>query len=65
MNYNPVHHDSNKHVEIADHYAREQVAAGTIEITRVDTKDNLADLMTKMLSRAQFWKLVNALIKKL
>ena len=33
MNYNPVAHETNKHVDLADHFAREQVAAGAITMT--------------------------------
>lgn len=37
MNYNPVHHEANKHVALADHYAREQVELGIITITYIPT----------------------------
>ena len=38
MNYNPVKRDASKHIDLADHYAREQVELGTISITHVSTK---------------------------
>ena len=58
MNYNPVHHEANKHVALADHYTREQVELGYITVTYVPTKDMLADALTKALSLAQWVYLV-------
>ena len=51
MNLNPVKHDASKHVDIADHYARELVERGLITMTLVGTKDMLADFLTKQLTR--------------
>jgi hypothetical protein len=58
MNYNPVHHEANKHVALADHYAREQVELGYITVTDVSTNDMLADALTKALCEAKFLKLI-------
>ena len=54
MTYNPVKREASKHVDLADHYAREQVERGTITISYVSTKDMIADLLTKALPRATF-----------
>lgn len=35
MAHNPVRHEASKHVDLADHYSREQVDRGTITITHV------------------------------
>ena len=59
MNYNPVRHSANKHVDIADHYAREQVQRGLISISYVRTEDMLADALTKALTREKFNYLVS------
>ena len=56
--YNPVLHESNKHVEVADHYARELVQRGIIDISYVSTKEMLADALTKVLSVTQFLYLI-------
>ena len=56
--YNPVLHESNKHVEVADHYARELVQRGIIDITFVGTKEMLADALTKSLPARQFLYLI-------
>ena len=59
MNYNPVHYEANKHVDLADHYAREQVHRGIITISHVPTTDMVADVLTKVLPTRQFTRLIN------
>ena len=56
MNYNPVNRAASKHVDLADHYAREQVERGTIVITYVWTTEMLADALTKALAAGPFEK---------
>ena len=58
MNHNPVHHEANKHVAIADHFAREQVELGIITISHMRTDNLPADALTKPLPKAKFLKLV-------
>ena len=58
MAYNPVHREASKHVNLADHYVREQVDEGTILITYVPTAVMLADALTKALPKTQFLKLI-------
>jgi hypothetical protein len=62
MTYNPVDRAASKHVDLADHYAREQQEAGTITITYVSTKDMIADLLTKPLAIADFARHANKLV---
>ena len=67
MAYNPVQHAASKHVDLADHYVREQVERGTITITHVGTAEMLADVLTKALGAQQFHKLIRsftALVKE-
>ena len=58
MNHNPVHHEANKHVAIADHFAREQVELGIITMSHMRTDDLPADALTKPLPKAKFFKLI-------
>ena len=58
MSYNPVNRNASKHVDLADHYVREQVERGTITVTYVSTKDMVADALTKSLPKDQFNKLM-------
>lgn len=51
---NPEFHARTKHIELRHHFLREQVLEGNINVVRVDTKDNLADIFTKPLARAAF-----------
>jgi hypothetical protein len=64
MTYNPVQRSASKHVDLADHYAREQQEAGTITITYVSTKDMIADLLTKPLAVADFTKHARKLVEQ-
>ena len=54
MTYNPVQRAASKHVDLADHYARELQELGTITISHVGTQDMIADALTKALDRAAF-----------
>jgi hypothetical protein len=65
MSYNPVQRTASKHVDLADHYAREQQEAGTITITYVSTKDMIADVLTKPLAQADFAKHTKKLVEQI
>ena len=62
MNYNPVKRSASKHVDLADHYAREQVERGVVAISYVSTKMMIADILTKALGRVDFNRLVQSMI---
>ena len=51
-----------KHNAIAYHRVREAVAAGTLRITKVDSKRNNADLLTKPLPSIDLHNLVNNIL---
>ena len=59
--FNPVDHQSNKHVRISCHYARELTDEGVIAPQRVATDKNLADIFTKPLGGVAFKSLVGRL----
>lgn len=63
MNHNPVQHEANKHCDLADHFAREQVERGIITISHVSTKNMLADLLTKALGPNDFTRLVKQIMQ--
>nr|XP_043615796.1 uncharacterized protein LOC122587696 [Erigeron canadensis] len=54
---NPVYHSRMKHVALDYHFVREKVAAGTLRVHHINSKDQLADALTKPLSRAPFLQL--------
>ena len=62
MAYNPTHSAASKHVDLADHYLREQQERGCITVTYVKTKDMVADIGTKALSAQKFKKHAEALV---
>ena len=59
--YNPVQHSRTKHIEIRNHFIRDHVARGDIELCYVPTKDQLTDIFTKPLDEARFCYLRNEL----
>ena len=54
MTRNPVQRSASKHIDLADHYAREQQERGTVNISYVSTKDMRADALTKHLAYCDF-----------
>ena len=59
--YNLVQHSRTKHIEIRNHFIRDHVARGDIELAYVSTKDQLADIFTEPLDEARFGYLRNEL----
>ena len=55
---NPVKHSRTKHIDVRHHFIRDCAEKKLIELHRVDTLDNLADLYTKAFDRARFEHLV-------
>ncbi|KAK0579728.1 hypothetical protein LWI29_030590 [Acer saccharum] len=51
---NPIFHSRMKHVAIDFHFIRDQVQSGSLRVTHVSSKDQLADALTKPLPRANF-----------
>ena len=43
-----------KHIAVKYHHFREHVRNGTLQIARIDTKNQLADIFTKGLPKPQF-----------
>lgn len=51
---NPVFHSRMKHIALDYHFIRNQVQAGILRVSHVSTHDQLADALTKPLSRSHF-----------
>ncbi|GJR99519.1 retrovirus-related pol polyprotein from transposon TNT 1-94 [Tanacetum coccineum] len=54
LSKNPVLHSRTKHIEIRHHFLRDNVQKGNITIEKVDSEDNIADILTKPLKREPF-----------
>ena len=52
-----VWHSHTKHIRVKYHYIRELVLNGEAKVTRVGSKDNVADILTKPLARLDFQRL--------
>lgn len=53
---NPSVHARSKHIDVRHHHQRECIASGFIKIEYVPTGDQVADIMTKPLSKVPFIK---------
>ena len=51
---NPVHHNASKHIDVRYHFVRDCVISGKIDLKKISTAANVADLMTKCLSADRF-----------
>ena len=54
MTENPVFHDKSKHIEIRYFYTRDMVQKGAIKLQYVSTDDQVANVLTKPISRVKF-----------
>ncbi|WVZ98286.1 LOW QUALITY PROTEIN: hypothetical protein U9M48_043748 [Paspalum notatum var. saurae] len=57
LSKNPVFHDRSKHIDVKFHYIRECIEEGRVDVEPIDTKLQLADILTKALGRDQFLQL--------
>jgi hypothetical protein len=61
MSKNPESHSRMKHIDIQQHFVRERVESGEVAIEYVPTEKQVADGLTKPLSRDKFTKFREAL----
>lgn len=51
---NAVYHERTKHIDVKYHFIRELVNDGVVQILKIDTEDNPADIFTKVLPVSKF-----------
>jgi hypothetical protein len=54
---NPIFHERSKHIRVRYHFIRGYLEEGSIRASYINTKDHLADLLTKPHGRIKFFKL--------
>lgn len=54
----PKFHGRAKHIDIKWHFVRDELKKGTIKIVYINTSDQIADLLTKGVPKAQFLRLI-------
>ena len=53
---NPLHHKRTKHIDIAYHFTRQMVDEDVVVLVKIDTADQVADMLTKPLGNILFSK---------
>ncbi len=61
---NPLHYKRTKHVDIAYHFTRQMVSEEVVKLVRINSEDQVADLLTKPLVKATFARHHNELKMK-
>ena len=59
---NPVHHKRTKHIDVKYHYIRLRQEEGDIQVVKIATRNNLADLFTKATDNQTFLRHVYAIM---
>ena len=54
---NPVNHERSRHIDVRFHFIREKVKKGSIELEHVGSKEQIADIFTKLLPITSFQEL--------
>jgi hypothetical protein len=54
LSENPMFHDRSKHIEIKYYYICDRVQKGEVKLQYISTDEQIADILTKHLSKGKF-----------
>ena len=58
---NPVYHERTKHVDVRYHFVRDMISKGEVNLQKIPTENNPADMGTKVVTLAKFKHCLNLL----
>ena len=61
MAYNPIHQDRAKHVEVDRFFIKEKLEEKILELPKIISEDQLANILTKVVSNRVFSKFLSKL----
>lgn len=61
LSKNNVHHERTKHIDVRLHYIRDMITEGVIEVVKIATEKNPANIFTKVLPVSKFQAALNLL----
>ncbi|XP_031272906.1 secreted RxLR effector protein 161-like [Pistacia vera] len=64
LSKNPIYHERTKHVDVRFHFIRDLINKELIELRKVPTEENPADMGTKIVTPAEFKHCMNLLFLK-
>ena len=54
LSKNHVYHERTKHVDVRFHYIRDLIASDVVNLQKIDTESNPADMGTKVVTNTKF-----------
>ncbi|KAK9048691.1 hypothetical protein SSX86_032343 [Deinandra increscens subsp. villosa] len=61
LSKNQMYHERTKHINVKYHFIREVISSGEITVGDINTKDNVADILTKAVGGAGFQKCLDGM----
>jgi hypothetical protein len=58
---NPVYHSKMKHIDIKYHFVRQVIDGGGVDLKKVHTQENCADMFTKPMLLEKLWWCLDSL----